>query len=116
MSINHHPGKDPLTPPTARSWGSIRPDGRPNPSLRLVLVDRTISYPIGELKRWEHVAGNPETLTIVAGSESVIIEGHHLIEVRQALDESRLCELRESVQRDSFRDGPQIVRIIIESA
>lgn len=116
MSINSHPGKDPLAPPAPRTWGAVAPERQTASALRLVLADRSVSFPLGELKRWEHVAGNPETLSILAGKEVITVEGLNLAEVRQALDDSRLRELRFSGAKAGPRTGPQVRRITVEPA
>lgn len=116
MSINSHPGKDPLAPPAPRAWGVVAAERQTASALRLVLADRSVSYPVNELKRWEHVAGNPETITILAGREVVTIEGRNLVEVRQALDDARLRELRSASAKATVRSGPQVNRITIEPA
>lgn len=116
MSINSHPGKDPLAPPTPRAWGLVAPERQTASALRLVLADRSVSFPLSELKRWEHIAGNPETLTILAGREVITIEGQNLAEVRQALDDARLRELRSSGAKPSVRTGPQVRGITVEPA
>lgn len=116
MSIHPHPGKEPLVPLPPRPWGKVAPEKEKSTAVRFVLSDRTISIPIGELKRWEHVAGNPETLVILAGREQVQVEGQNLAEVRAALDEQRLCELRLTADRPALRTGPTIRRITVEPA
>lgn len=35
------------------------------------LADRIVCFPTVELKRWEHVVGNPEMLLITAGCDGV---------------------------------------------
>ncbi len=116
MSIHPHPGKDPLTPPPPRPWGRVAPEKEKSTSVRFVLPDRVVSFPVAEIKRWEHIAGNPETLLILAGREQVMVEGQHLTEVRVALDEVRLCELRMCVEKPMVRTGPTVRRITIEPA
>lgn len=116
MSINSHPGKDPLAPPAPRSWGTVAPERETASSLRFVLADRSVSFPAGELKRWEHIAGNPEILIILAGKEIITVEGQHLAEIRLSLDDFRLRELRSSGAKASTRTGPQVRRITIEPA
>lgn len=116
MSINAHPGKDPLAPPPPRSWGVVAPENQTAVAVRFVLTDRSVSFPVGELRRWEHVAGNPETLTINAGRELVTVEGQNLADVRAALDEARLRELRTAGSKSAVRAGPQVHRITIEPA
>lgn len=113
MSIAHHPGKDPLAPPAPRSWGLILPERQMCPTLRLVLSDRSISFPVADLRRWEHVAGDPELLTILTSREAIEIEGRLLAEVRQALDELRLKELKINGVGPQLRDGPVVQRITL---
>jgi len=116
MSIHAHPDKDPLAPPPPRAWGVVVPEKQTVGAIRFVLADRSVSFPAGELRRWEHVAGTPETLTILAGREVITIEGLHLTEVRLALDETRLRELRVSGAKTAGRIGPHVRRITIEPA
>lgn len=116
MSIDAHPGKAPLAPPAPRAWGSLVADRQTSQVLRLVLTDRSVSFPIGELKRWEHIAGGQESLIILTSREIVTVEGQHLTEVRQALDDVRLCELRIPATKATTRTGPVVRRITIEPA
>ena len=116
MSIAHHPGKDPLAPPAPRSWGLVLPERQVCPSVRLVLADRSISFPVSEFRRWEHVAGDPELLSILTSREVIVIEGRQLAEVRQAIDEVRLKELKINGSGPQLRDGPQVLRISLRKA
>jgi hypothetical protein len=84
--------------------------------LRLVLADRSVSFPLGELKRWEHLAGSQETLILQTPRETITVEGLHLTEIRQALDDLRLRELRTSAPKIPARTGPVVRRITIEPA
>ncbi|MEZ5415455.1 MAG: hypothetical protein R3F03_14210 [Opitutaceae bacterium] len=98
------------------TWGDIASGKGLREAVRFVLADRVVSYPLNELRRWEHLAGNPEHLLISVGEEMVRVEGRQLIEVRLALDESRLLELRVSQSRPLVRGGTVISRITIEPA
>lgn len=116
MSIDHHPAKEPLSLPPPRPWGVVTSEKEAGGCVRFVLADRTVTFPYGELKRWEHVAGNPEILVISAGQEMVRVEGQQLAEIRGALDNSRIRELRECERRPVARTGPVVNRITIEPA
>lgn len=114
MSIHPHPGEAPLTPPTPRPWGIVMPERQSAAVLRVVLTDRSVSFPWSEIRRWEHVAGNPETLVIVVGRETVTVVGEQLAEIRTALDLSRLQELRQTPCEGRMRVGPQVRKITVE--
>jgi hypothetical protein len=116
MSISQHPDREPLLPPPPIPWGDVVSDKRTKEVVRFVLADRVVSYPLHELKRWEHLAGNPEQLLISVGHEVIRVEGRQLIEVRLALDESRLLELRMSRSKLMSQSGTTVSRITIESA
>jgi hypothetical protein len=116
MSIQQQPGKRPLVPPPPPTWGETTSDGQTARVVRFVLADRVVTFPFSELKRWEHVAGAPELLTIHAGKEVVTIEGAELAVVRAALDLARLVELRPNHDRSGARPGPRVRQITIEPA
>jgi hypothetical protein len=116
MSIQHHPDKEPLMPPPPLQWGELAADKKERGSVRFVLADRVVTFPLGQIKRWEHVAGNPETMVITAGKELVRVEGQQLTAIRIALDESCLRELRTNGSKPSSRDGPVVRRLTIEPA
>jgi len=114
MSIHHHPDQEPLLTPPSQTWGELAPEGGLARVLRVVLGDRVVSFPITELRRWEHVVGNPETLVIRAGAECVRLEGRKLTQIREALDNSKLIEVRQNTSSPSVRSGPSIRRITLE--
>lgn len=117
MSIEIFPGSKPLAQPVSPNWGEISPNGETAKVVRFALVDRWVSFPADEFKRWEHAVGEPELLTIKTGKEEIVIEGRELGEVRAALDLGRLCELRVNFPRPTgARPGPQVRRIAIETA
>lgn len=117
MSIDPHPGKMPLLPPAPPNWGETVPEGKPVLVVRFALVDRVVTFPVDQFKRWEHIAGEPERLTISTDKEEIVIEGRELAEVRAALDLGRLCEVRINYPRpSSARPGPRVQRITIEPA
>jgi len=68
------------------------------------------------LTRWEHLAGRPETITISAGKERIVVEGRDLSQVHAALDLGRLSELRPNLARTGGQPGPRVHRITIEPA
>lgn len=115
MSIHQHPARSPLVPASPPGWGEVTPEHASSPSVRFVLADRSVTFPTGMLQRWEHVAGNPETLVILAGGEEITIEGRHLGEIRQALDDTRLRELRVGGSKISSQAGPWVRRITMSS-
>jgi len=85
--------------------------------VRFVLADRVVTYPAAQLKRWEHLLGDQETLVIRTDRDEVVIEGRDLTPIRTALDIGRLCELRLNYSaKVGARPGPQIRRITIEGA
>lgn len=116
MSILHQPGQKPLVPPPPPTWGEVAPENETAKVIRFVLVDRVVTFPLAELKRWEHSAGEPEVLTIRVGGEQVVIEGAELGPIRAALDLKRLTEVRANHGRSTTRPGPRVRRIAIETA
>ncbi len=116
MSIEQQPGKKPLASTPPPTWGEVAPEGHAAAVVRFVLIDRVICYPVAELRRWEHVAGEPETLSINAGKELIVVEGRELNAVRSALDLGRLCEVRPTPERANVRPGPRVRRITVEPA
>ena len=117
MSIEQQSGKNLLVPRPPPPWGEIAPEGQTAAVVRFILPDRVVSYPHGELKRWEHAGGEPEVLTINAGKDQVVVEGRELAAIRAALDLGRLCELRPTTPaKPGGRPGTQVKRIAIEPA
>ena len=116
MSIENQPGQKPLVPAPPPSWGEVTPEDEKAKVVRFVMVDRVVTFLVSELKRWEHVAGEPEVLTISAGKEQVVIEGADLAAIRAALDLKRLCEVRANHERSKARPGPRVRRIAIETS
>jgi len=116
MSIEQQPGKKPLVSPPPPTWGELAPEGHAATVVRFVLEDLVVSFLSSELKRWEHVAGEPELLTIRTDKESIVVEGRELNAVRAALDLARLCELRPNGERSNARPSPRVRRITIEPA
>ena len=116
MSIETHPGSKSLVPPPPPNWGEIVPEGQAAVVVRFALVDRVVTFPVDQFKRWEHAPGEPELLTISTEKEQIVIEGRELAEVRAALDLGRLCEVRVNYTRSGARPGPRVQRIAIEPA
>ena len=116
MSIQQQPGKKPLVTPPPPTWGETKPEGQTASVVRFVFADRVVTFPFSELKRWEHVAGEPELLTIHAGKEIITVEGAELAVVRAALDLARLAELRSNHERSGARPGPHVRLITIKPA
>ena len=93
------------------------PEGKRATVVRFALMNRWVSFPADQFKRWEHAVGEPELLTIKTEKEEIVIEGRELAEIRAALDLGRLCELRVNFPRPTgTRPGPQVRRITIETA
>ncbi len=115
MSIENQPGQKPLVPAPPPTWGEVAAEDEKTKVVRFVMVDRVVTFLVSELKRWEHVAGEPEILTITAGREQVVIEGADLGLIRAALDLKRLGEVRVNHERSRSRPGPRVRRIAIES-
>ena len=116
MSIEQQPGKKLLVMPSPPTWGETTPEGKTAGVVRFVLADRVVTFPFSELKRWEHVAGEPELLVIRAGEKIVTVEGAELAVVRAALDLARLAEIRPNHERSAVRPGPRVRQISIEPA
>lgn len=116
MSIEHQPGQKPLVPAPPPTWGEVTPEGEKATVVRFVLVDRVVTFPFSQLKRWEHIAGEPEILSIIAGKEQVVIEGAELGAICVAIELKRLSEVRANHERSKARPGPRVRRIAIETA
>jgi hypothetical protein len=117
MSIDAQPGGKPLVAPPPLTWGEVAPPGELAAVVRFVLEDRTVSFPVAQLRRWESVPGDREALTISIGTELVLVEGQELAAIRAALDLGRLCEVRLNYPaKTGARPGPRVRRITIEPA
>ena len=116
MSIEIFPGTNPLMRPAPPSWGEISAIGQTAVVVRFALADRVVTFPMDQFKRWEHIAGEPELLTISTDKEQIVMEGRELAEVRAALDLGRLCEVHINYPRSGARPGPRVQRITIEPA
>ena len=117
MSIEVYPGEKSLTQPAPPTWGEVSLAGKTAVVVRFALIDRWVSYPVDQFKRWEHTVGEPEILAIKTEKEEIVIEGRELAEIRAALDLGRLCELRVNFPLPTgARPGPQVRRITIETA
>ena len=115
MSIKVHAAHAPLRPAGMEFWGEMGPEGEPNPTIRFVLPDRTVCFPTGEIKRWEHIRSTPERLIIFIAQERITVTGHDLTDIRFAMDRNRLRELRVASSKAELRTGPNIYRIEFES-
>lgn len=105
-------------PSGAASWGRLCDEGRTAAVVRIVLIDRTISFPYHTLVRWELSVGDNETLVIQAGGTLVTVRGRHLAPLRDGLDAARLEQVRAQGQRAGLHAGPSepwIQGITIES-
>ena len=102
-------------PPPPPSWGEVGPEGQTVRVVRFCLLDRVVTFPASELRKWEHGVGEPELLTIHAGKEQIVIEGVELSAIRTALDLGRLSEVRQNHQRSQACRGPQVRSITLEA-
>ncbi len=116
MSIEPQPGQKPLVPAPPPTWGEITPEGEKAIVVRFVMADRVVAFPISQLKRWEHLPGDPEVISITADKDQVVIEGAELGAICAALNLRRLCEVRVNYERSKARPGPRVRRITIETA
>ena len=116
MAIEPQPGQPPLVPTPPPTWGELAPAGEAASVVRFALADRMVSFRASELKRWEHVFGEPEVLRIRTDREVIVVEGRELHAVRAALDLERLGELRANFERSKGRPGPRVRQITIEPA
>jgi len=115
MTLDTRSDHAPVTRRTVRVWGELSPSGEVAHALRLVLLDRIVTYITEDIRRWEHLLGEPEQLILSAGRDTILIEGDALTELRVALELRRLTEIRVSVP-SLTRPGPRIRAITIESA
>ena len=113
MSLDTHAGRLPVTRRLTRTWGELTPEGEPASVLRFVLADRIVTILTDDLRRWEHLQGEPEQLILSTGGGQFTVEGMYLDEVRHALDLRRLTELRPNYA-GGIRPGPRIRGITIE--
>lgn len=97
-----------MTPPsTPLTWGKIADEGRTAIVLRLVLVDRTITFPYSAFFRWELAVDDTEILTIHAWPQATVtVRGRNLAPLRDALDAARLEHIRAQGERAALRAGP----------
>jgi hypothetical protein len=115
MPVDLPSGKIPLVSVVPPTWGELASPGEKAQVIRFVFDDRIVTYPVSQLKRWEHAVGEPEFLTIDLAKETVVLEGHELAAVRAALDVGRLAEVRANRER-SGRPGPRIRQLTLEAA
>jgi hypothetical protein len=116
MSIKVSPATAPLTPSPTPPWGTVAPDDKTSKVVRFTLADRSVSFPVSEIERWELIAGSPEQLVVHAGESVVKVEGTGLAEIRDLLDKQRVCEIRITVKRAPEATGAAVRSIAIESA
>ena len=117
MSIEQQSGKNLLVPRPPPPWGEIAPEGQTAAVVRFILPDRVVSYPHGELKRWEHAGGEPEVLTINAGKDQVVVEARKLAAFGAPVYPGPLSYPRPTTRaRAGGRPGTQVKRIAIEPA
>lgn len=117
MSIKQHPDKDPILPPPPPAWGLLAAKGDMAAAVRFILGNRSVSFPYHTLARWEHSAGNPESLTVRAGKELITVTGRSLAVLRDALDEGMLLQIRMTPARYAdVRSGTQVSSITINPA
>lgn len=116
MSIENQPGKKPLVPAPPLTWGEVAGEDEDAKVVRFFTGEGVVTFPLSELRRWDHIAGEQEVLTVRVGTDHVVIEGTGLSEIRSALDAGRLCEVRVNTERSKARPGPRVRRIGIETA
>ncbi len=101
-----------MTPPeklpaiAATIWGRLTDEGRSAVVLRLILADRTVSFPYHTLVRWELALGETETLVVQAGVTTITVRGRHLGVLRDGLDAARLEHVRAQGERAALRAAP----------
>ncbi|MDB6094037.1 MAG: hypothetical protein JWM32_1599 [Verrucomicrobia bacterium] len=115
MGIENPHGQRVVAPAPPPSWGEVVLDGQQVRAIRFCLADRVVTFPVTVLKKWEHLAGEPEILTLSAGNDHLVIEGVNLALVRAALDLGRLAEVRMNYDRLHPRPGPIIRAITLET-
>jgi hypothetical protein len=113
MSIEHSPNQRPTLQAAPPTWGELAGQGERALVVRFVLVDRTVTFPVSQVRRWEHTLGEPEYLLILAGTNTVVIEGRDLSPIRFALDVGRLAEVRTNREHVS-RPGPRVRQVTME--
>ena len=94
-------------------WGRINPEPQSVVALRLCKgsgsSEKTISYPYRVLSSWLWCNHHgQEELSIEAGPDVVIIQGHGLARVVDALDQGALETLREAPGNDALPDESSI--------
>ncbi|WP_043581915.1 hypothetical protein [Geminisphaera colitermitum] len=96
MSIKPLPGKEPVVKLPTPAWGRVAKDGDLSRAVCFVTATggHTVSFPVSALSRWEFSPGNPDSLVIAAGKETVTVLGRKLTVVRDALNAGRLLEVK----------------------
>jgi hypothetical protein len=94
MALKQNPELAPAVKSGGPAWGVLVEKGESAQVVRFVVGDRSVSFPVHSLKRWEFVPGTPDTLGIATGGEIVTVQGHGLAAVRDALDAGALLVLR----------------------
>lgn len=100
------------------TWGRLSSEGRSAAVIRLILPDRTVSFPYHTLARWEYSVGESESLLLFAGTSVVTINGRHLGVLRDGLDAGRLEQVRSQGERAALRAAahePWIQGITVKS-
>jgi hypothetical protein len=94
MGLKQHSERASVAPPSDPAWGRLAVKGETAPVVRFAVGDRSVSFPLHGLTRWELQPGPTDTLTIRAADETVTVRGNGLAVVRDALDEGSLLLLR----------------------
>lgn len=100
------------------NWGRLSGEGRSAAVIRLILLDRTVSFPYHTLVRWEYSVGESEMLLLYAGNSVVTITGRRLVRLRDGLDAGRLEQVRSQGERAALRAAvhePWIQGITVKS-
>lgn len=109
MTLRSDAGAAPVRPHAQPAWGELASSGETASVLRLCTPGRTVSFPSSLLRRWE--LAQEHTLTLLAGDETVTIEGRDLSAVRDALDAQRLHLLRVTHGRPFPQSGTHVTAI-----
>lgn len=107
MALKDHPATKPVAPPSREcAWGVLADGDEAALAVRFVLGERSVSFPMHALKRWEFSPGATDTLTIQANAERIVVQGHGLAAVRDALDAGALRVLRTKPGRGAVAAAP----------
>ncbi|MBL9186681.1 MAG: hypothetical protein JNK23_04335 [Opitutaceae bacterium] len=107
MALKDHPTTKPTAPLSPeRAWGVLADEDEAALAVRFVVGERSVSFPVHTLKRWELNPGATDTLAIQADAERIVVQGHGLASVRDALDAGALRVLRVKPGRTTVAAAP----------